>query len=94
MTIVKCDMEKINGNKIVKFIYSTGYIQIEAETRDKATVKFEYWISSNTPYRGLTMYGKHHGYNLIFEDVNGDRYIFNGKMYKIDEYENLLEEIK
>ena len=88
-------MEMINNNKIVKFIYDTGYVQIEGVTRYNATLKFDNWINNNTPYHSLTMYAKHHGYNLIFEDENGDRYMNNGmKLYKIDVYNNLLEEIK
>jgi hypothetical protein len=86
---------EINGNKIVKFIYDTDYEQFEGETREEATVKFERWINSNTPYRGLNMYAKHKGYNLIFEDAFGNRYMHNGmSTYKVDKYGNLIERIK
>lgn len=87
-------MEKINGNKIVKFIYDTGYEKIEAETRDKATTKFENWINNNTPYRGLGMFAKHKGYDLVFEDDCGNQYMRNGmKIYRVDQYGNLMEEV-
>lgn len=87
-------MEMINGNEIVKFIYDTGYKRIEGETRDKATVNFENWINTNTPYRGLGMFAKHSGYNLIFEDKYGNQYLHNGmKTYRIDQYGNLIEEV-
>lgn len=41
------------------------------------------------------MYAKHKGYHLIYEDTYGNRYIRSGmRTYRVDEYMNLLEEIK
>lgn len=88
-------MEEINGNKIVKFIYDTGFEQFSGETEEKATVKFEMWINNNTHYRGLNMFAKHNGYHLIYEDKLGNRYMRDGyETYMIDEYKNLIKKIK
>lgn len=88
-------MEIINGNKIVKYIYETGCDQITAKTRVEAIVEFEKWINKNTPYRGLSMFAKHKGYVLIFEDEYGNRYIRNGmKTYQIDQHGNVLKDIE
>jgi len=87
-------VEIINENKIVKYIYDTGYEQFEGKTRDEAAINFENWINNNTPYRGIVMFAKHQGYNLIFEDEYGTRYTHNGMTtYRIDEYGNLIEEV-
>lgn len=87
-------MEIINGQEIVKFIYDTGCEQISGETRNAAARKFENWINENTPYRGLVMYAKHQGYQLVFEDKDGNRYIHNGlKTYQIGPTGNIIKEV-
>ncbi len=87
-------MEIINGNKITNYIYDNDYEQIMAGTIEEATIKFEEWINNNTPYRGLGMYAKHKGYNLIFEDDKGNRYMRDGmSTYTIDKYKNLIKKV-
>ena len=80
----------IEGSKVVKYIYDTGYQQFSGSSWEEAERKFESWINSNTPYRGLNMYAKHKGYYSIYETENGKRYTYSGiTLYRIDEHYNI-----
>lgn len=82
----------IENSKVVGYLFDTGYEQFYGSSRGEAERKFEAWINSNTPYRGITMYAKHKGYYLYYVTENGNRYSQNGyRWYKVDEYRNIWE---